>query len=302
MLKQHNITNLKYLCFHHGTTNTCYTYNGSGIYWCSHLSKHGKDITTTILLESDNRCDIATAGVLYSKLWDVVNSTEFANLTVEDAQTTAGPLQRPEVRQKRNMSFKNRIKLHGLTDKEKKAKEQNAKLLQRPEIRVKAANTLRTRLTIGQTDKEKQRGKNKMHRIKTKGFTEREISSHQQTRERQSGKTMRERLGDINYIDPRKGKSATEIQGDAYVGPWNKGRTITELKGQNYVDPRCKPFTITSHLGVHEYKNEREFLTATNFASPLLTKLKRIGKYTVKRQSNTLHPFEHGETILYNTL
>jgi hypothetical protein len=158
------------------------------------------------------------------------------------------------------------------------------------------------KITIGQTDKEKQRGENKMHRIKTKGFTEREISSHQQTRERQSGKTMRERLGDINYIDPRKGKSATEIQGNAYVGPWNKGRTITELKGQNYVDPRCKPFTITSHLGVHEYKNEREFLTATNFASPLLTKLKRIGKYTVKRQSNTLHPFEHGETILYNTL
>jgi hypothetical protein len=35
---------------------------------------------------------------------------------------------------------------------------------------------------------------------------------------------------------------------------------------------------------------------------PTLTKLKRNGKYVVKRQSNTLHTFNHGETIYYHEL
>lgn len=303
MLKQHNVTNIKYLCFHYGTKDNCFRYTGSGTYWVAHLSKHGKDITTTILLESDTKSVIADAGIGYSKVWDVVKSKEFANLTIEDAQTTAEPLQRPEVREKRNKAFKERIRLYGQTEKEKKRNKLTAAILKTSKVRERAANTLRARLGTGhRTDKEHLRGINRTNRIKEHGFTEAELKAQKETSIRQSGKTMKERLINPDYIDSRKGKSAKEIFGDMYKGPWNKGKIVDELKGQNYIDPRCKPFTIKSHLGTSKYKNEREFLSETKFSQPTLTTLKRSGKYIVKRQSNTLHIFKHGETIYYNEL
>jgi hypothetical protein len=301
MLKTHNQTKLKYLCFHYGTKDSCFTYRGSGSYWTSHLSKHGKDITTEILLESSNRDDITNKGMQLSKEWNIVNSKEYANLTVEDAQTTAEPLQRPEVREKRLLSYKNRIKQYGLTEREKKAKQVACKAMQRADVRKKATNTLKTRHSSGIfTEKEIVRGVNRSNRISTVGFTESEIRSHKETSVRQTGKTMKDRLNDPTYVDPRYGKTATEIFGEAYTGPWNKGKTVKDLKGSNYVDPRCKPFYITSHLGVHKYNNEREFIESTKFSQPLLTKLKHEGKYIVKRQLNTKHPYKHGETIKYN--
>jgi len=303
MLKTHNQTKLKYLCFHHGTISSCYTYNGSGSYWTSHLSKHGKDITTEILLESFNRDDISNRGIQLSKEWDIVKSKEYANLTIEDAQTTAEPLQRPEVRSKRLESFKARIRQNGLTDRERNAKQMNIKVLQAPEVRAKAANSLRTRQSKGIfTEKEISRGINRSNRISTIGFTEAELKSHKEISARQTGKTMKDRLNNPDYTDPRTGKSATEIFGETYTGPWNKGKAVKDLKGDNYIDPRCKPFTITSHLGVHKYNNEREFIESTQFSQPMLVKLKREGMYTVKRQSNTKHPFIHGETIYYKPI
>lgn len=303
LLKTHKCTKLKYLCFHHGTIHSCYTYNGSGSYWTSHLSKHGKDITTEIILESDNKDDISCKGIQLSYEWNIVQSKEYANLTIEDAQTTAEPLQRPEVRRKRLQSFKDRIKKHGLTDCEKLAKQKNVKLMHTPEVRKKAANSLRARIKSGNlTYKERKRGTNQSKRIREKGFTEAELKSHKEISVRQKGKTMIERLNNPNYIDPRTGKSATEIFGSEYTGPWNKGKSVKELKGKNYVDPRSKPFTITSHLGIHKYNNEREFLMETKLPQPTLTKLKHEGKYVVKRQSNSKHPFLNGEIITYNTL
>ena len=300
MLKIHNKTKLKYLCFHYGTRESCYTYNGSGSYWTAHLSKHGKDITTDIILESLDRDEISRRGIQLSKEWDIVKSDKYANLTIEDAQTTAEPLQRPEVREKRLQSMRNRIQKYGLTKKEKKAKAEGIKALQQADVRERAATTLRNRLAIGNlTDKEKLKGFKRKQRIQHQGFTKAELRAHKAISTRQIGKTMRERLNNPNYIDPRKGKSAKEIFGDTYKGPWNKGKTVGELKGQDYLDPRCKPFTITSHLGTYKYKNEREFLTETKFSQPILTKLKRSGKYMVKRQSNTQHAFRHGETIYY---
>jgi hypothetical protein len=303
MLKTHTQTKLKYLCFHHGTASSCYTYKGSGSYWTAHLSKHGKDITTEILLESFNKDDISIRGIQLSREWDIVNSKEFANLTIEDAQTTAEPLQRPEVRRKRLESFKSRIKRDGLTDREKNAKQTNSKVLQTPEVREKAANTFRIRIKSGNlTDKERKRGVNQSKRIKEKGFTEAELKSHKEISVRQKGKTMIERLNNPNYVDPRTGKSATEIFGESYTGPWNKGKAVKDLKGDDYTDPRCQPFTITSHLGVHKYNNEREFLVDTKLPQPTLAKLKREGVYVVKRQSNTKHSFIHGETIYYKII
>lgn len=267
LLKQHIKTGLKYLCFHHGTRDNCFKYTGSGTYWKSHIAKHGTGLISTIILfESDTKDKIRKQGLKYSDLWDVVNSKDFANLVREDGSG-------------------------------------GHEAMQTLEVRERAANTLRTRLNTGhRTEKEQQKGINQSNRIKECGFTKAEIRAQKETSLRQIGKTMKERLSDPNYIDPRKGKSAKEIFGETYNGPWNKGKTVSELKGSGYVDPRCKPFRITSHLGIHEYKNEREFLSETKFSQPTLTKLKRNGKYVVKRQSNTLHTFKHGETIYYNEL
>jgi hypothetical protein len=300
MLKQHNNTKLKYLCFHHGTESSCYTYKGSGKYWTSHLVKHGKDIITTILLTSDNQKDIATVGIMYSKMWNVVDSSDFANLTVEDAQTTAEPLHRPEVRQKRDQSLKDRIRTQGLTPKEKIARKKGVTACQQPAARKKAVDTIKNRLeNIGKTDKEMLRPINNSRRIKTEGFTEKELTSHKLTSERQLGKTVKERVGDPNYVDPRKGKSAKAIYGSEYNGPWNKGRSIVEIKGDKYIDPRSEPFIITSHLGECRYKSTTDFIKLTHFSDTQLLKLKRKGYYTVKRQSNTRHPYLHGETIYF---
>jgi len=47
------------------------------------------------------------------------------------------------------------------------------------------------------------------------------------------------------------------------------------------------------------YKCESDFFTRTYFSSPTLSKLKRFGSHTIKRQKNTKHPYKHGETIYF---
>ena len=263
LLKEHNITGLKYLCKHYGTKASCMLYPGSGTRWRAHLRKHGYDIHTTILYETDSKEYLKQKGLEYSLLYNVVLSKEFANLVPEDGSGGHESMRSPEVREK-------------------------AKL------------TLNTRLAAGNyTEKELRRGINMKHRISTDGFTDKELTYHKLISERQLSKTMQERLGDPDYIDSRKGKTAKEIYGAKYNGPWNKGRTMNELKGEEYIDPRNKPFIITSHLGKKIYKNEREFIQTQHFRGPLLTKLKRNGECIIKRQSNTVHPYQHGETIYF---
>jgi len=82
-LKQHNITGLKYLG---QTTKDPIKYTGSGKYWLNHLNKHGYDVTTTILYESDNMEEIREQGLYYSDLWNIVESKEYANLIPEGGE------------------------------------------------------------------------------------------------------------------------------------------------------------------------------------------------------------------------
>lgn len=87
LLKTHNVTGKKYLCRH--VTNykdTCFSYKGSGTYWRQHLEKHGNDISTEILAECDSIEEARILGIHYSKKWNVVESTDFANLVPEDGQ------------------------------------------------------------------------------------------------------------------------------------------------------------------------------------------------------------------------
>lgn len=76
-LKTHNVTGLKYL----GKTNNPdpHKYLGSGTYWRRHLNKHGKNFHTQILLATDNKDEIRDTGIFFSRLWNIIESKEFAN-------------------------------------------------------------------------------------------------------------------------------------------------------------------------------------------------------------------------------
>lgn len=63
-----------------------FKYNGSGIKWCSHLKKHGFFIDTEILRECSSVTELKEWGLYYSNLWNVVESTEWANLKPEEGQ------------------------------------------------------------------------------------------------------------------------------------------------------------------------------------------------------------------------
>lgn len=80
-LKTHTKTGLKYLG---KTTNKDpHKYYGSGKYWRRHLEKHGYNYTTEILHKSTNHEEIKEKGLYFSKLWNIVESIEFANLQEE---------------------------------------------------------------------------------------------------------------------------------------------------------------------------------------------------------------------------
>ena len=81
--KTHKTTNLKYLGF---TRKNPHKYKGSGIRWLSHLKKHGCDIETEILHETVDLDKIRQLGEYYSKLWNVVQSSDWANLKPESGE------------------------------------------------------------------------------------------------------------------------------------------------------------------------------------------------------------------------
>lgn len=80
-VKTHNKTGLKYL----GKTSqpNPFAYKGSGKYWRLHLKKHGNDVSTEILFESNDNDEIKRVGLYYSHLWNIVDSNDWANLKPE---------------------------------------------------------------------------------------------------------------------------------------------------------------------------------------------------------------------------
>lgn len=75
---------------------TVYSYLGSGKRWRNHLNLHGyraKDLQTIILLETSNKEELIEKGIHYSKLYNIVESSEWANLRAESGDggnTTQG--------------------------------------------------------------------------------------------------------------------------------------------------------------------------------------------------------------------
>lgn len=80
-VKTHNITGLQYL----GQTSSAdpFAYKGSGTYWKRHLRKHGADITTRILLITEDKDELRSTGEFFSRLWNIVSDKGWANLKEE---------------------------------------------------------------------------------------------------------------------------------------------------------------------------------------------------------------------------
>lgn len=80
-LKTHTVTGLKYL----GKTikKDPHKYPGSGIHWVRHLKKHGYTYTTEIIRVCHSTDELKEWGIYYSKLWNIVESDEWANLKEE---------------------------------------------------------------------------------------------------------------------------------------------------------------------------------------------------------------------------
>jgi hypothetical protein len=79
--KTHKVTGLKYLGY--TSSNDPQKYKGSGKYWRRHVDKHGYDVDTEILFETGNKEELRAKGLYYTKLWNVVESKEWANLKPE---------------------------------------------------------------------------------------------------------------------------------------------------------------------------------------------------------------------------
>ncbi len=100
-VKTHNITGLKY--FGKTINIDVSKYKGSGTYWGAHIKKHGYDVHTEIIFESDNQILLTDFALAFSKNHDIVNSKSWANLKEEDgANGGAGYKLTPE--QKKNLS------------------------------------------------------------------------------------------------------------------------------------------------------------------------------------------------------
>lgn len=107
-LKTHNKTGLKYLG---KTKQDPYKYKGSGKYWKRHIEKHGYNVTTEILLITQDKDELKETGLFFSKLLNVVESNEYANLKEEngDGGSNKGRQQSLESNLLRSNTLKNRI-------------------------------------------------------------------------------------------------------------------------------------------------------------------------------------------------
>lgn len=87
-IKQHNKTGLKYFG---KTVRDPSTYLGSGVYWKRHLTEHGNDITTLWYQQFNSIQEIELYAVDFSIKHDIVASSQWANLMVENGLDGGSP-------------------------------------------------------------------------------------------------------------------------------------------------------------------------------------------------------------------
>lgn len=96
-IKTHLKTGLKYLG---QTTKDPFKYQGSGKYWKRHIKIHGYDVSTQILLATEDANELKETGLFFSKLFDVVRSKQWANL-MEESGNGISPEFSSELQKKR---------------------------------------------------------------------------------------------------------------------------------------------------------------------------------------------------------
>lgn len=84
MIKTHNVTGLKYLCYTTTEGSTYKKYKGSGKRWKHHLKKHGDDITTECIFSTEDYDEFVSMAKMKSVEYDIVQSKGWANLREED--------------------------------------------------------------------------------------------------------------------------------------------------------------------------------------------------------------------------
>ena len=83
MIKQHEITGLKYLCKTIGKDPI--KYKGSGTHWKSHIKKYGTKFVKTLWYKLYADIDeLRNVAIALSDMYDVVDSSEWANLKPEN--------------------------------------------------------------------------------------------------------------------------------------------------------------------------------------------------------------------------
>ena len=65
------------------TTRDLEVYNGSGDVWKKHIEEHGDDFKKIILFESSDPDEFKRESIYHSKLYNVVENDDFANLVEE---------------------------------------------------------------------------------------------------------------------------------------------------------------------------------------------------------------------------
>ena len=83
MIKRCIETGLMYLCKTSSLVGNPYLYLGSGVAWLKHVKAHKSFVVTCIIGEYETKTELFEAGMYYSKLYDVVKSPNWANLTEE---------------------------------------------------------------------------------------------------------------------------------------------------------------------------------------------------------------------------
>lgn len=83
MIKRCLTTGLMYLCKTSSKWKNPYTYVGSGKRWLNHIKAHQSWIITCIIGEYDTKEELQQWGEYYSSQFDIVNSSNWANLTPE---------------------------------------------------------------------------------------------------------------------------------------------------------------------------------------------------------------------------
>jgi hypothetical protein len=86
-VKTHLVTGLKYLG---KTEKDPHQYKGSGKYWKEHVRVHGYDVKTDILLVTESHDELVETGLFFSKLFNVVESSAWANLIPESGEGVSG--------------------------------------------------------------------------------------------------------------------------------------------------------------------------------------------------------------------